>query len=796
MNCKKQRIRSLFFALAIAGSTIAAAQDATLQKMFTEYTSKSLYEKVYVQTDKDFYMAGDVVWFSIYNVDGSTHQPQNLSKVLYVEILDKNNNKPVLQAKIAIDKGKGNGSFHLPGSLPTGNYKLRAYTNWMKNDGADYFFEKQLSIVNGFRVSQEPTVSLTTLIENVDFFPEGGNLVADASSVVAFRATNQYGRGLNCEGVVLNNRGDTVAILKSYKFGIGQFSFTPVANTSYRAKMRTSDGREKTAELPSVQAQGFVMHVAEAAGNAVKVTITTNVSSASNQQILLIAQTRQVLKVAEKSSFRNGVAEFVIAKDKLGEGISQLTVFNQNWQPVCERLYFKQPVKKLSIEAIADKATYSTRQQVNVSILSKNEQSQLGSAALSLSVYKLDSLATTSDASLLSYLWLSSDLKGRIDSADYYFSNNDAIAIDNLMMSHGWRRFNWQNIVKHQAPAFEFAPEYNGHIVTGKIVNAKTGGPAKHVQVYLSVPGAASHLSATESDEQGNFRFDLLDHYGAGEIVVQAIATKENSYRIEIKNPFSSSYSTAKVPQFLVSKNNEQSLVARNVSMQVQHAYYTDSIEKFSTPLVDTTPFYGAADRAYLLDDYTRFTTMEEVLNEYVTEVIIVKRDGKFYPHMLKGTEGPQEGEPLVLLDGVPVDGNQMVSYDPMKIRKLEVVVSRYVLGSDIYGGIVHFITYKGGVENLKLDAGAIIMDYEGLQMKREFYSPDYENRAASTLPDFRNVLFWSPDVNTDAGGKAQISFFTSDLSGKYMGVIEGMDENGRAGKKVFVFEVNKDKGL
>ena len=180
-----------------------------------------------------------------------------------------------------------------------------------------------------------------------------------------------------------------------------------------------------------------------------------------------------------------------------------------------------------------------------------------------------------------------------------------------------------------------------------------------------------------------------------------------------------------------------------NVGMQVLHAYYTDSIEKFATPQVDTTPFYGTADRAYMLDDYTRFTTMEEVLNEYVTEVILVKRDGKFYPHMLKGTQGPQEGEPLVLLDGVPVDGNQMVSYDPMKVKKLEVVISRYVLGSDIYGGIVHFITYKGGSENLKLDAGAIIMDYEGLQIKREFYSPDYENKAASTLPDFRNVLYW-----------------------------------------------------
>jgi hypothetical protein len=789
MNCKKQ-IRILFFAMALAGGKFAAAQDATLQKMFNNYISKGPYEKVYVKTDKDFYMTGDLLWFTIYNVDGSTHHPASLSKVLYVELLERNTNKPVLQAKVAIDKGKGNGSFQLPGSLPTGNYKLRAYTNWMKNGSAEFFSEKQIGIASGFRFHRDAITP--PLMAITEFFPEGGNLVAGLTSRVAFRVIDQNERGLDCTGVVVSNNGDTIANFKSHKFGIGHFSFTPAANTSYKVKIRTPDGTEKTVDLPTAQSQGFVMHVSETGGQ-VKVTVSTNIPS---QQVYLVAQTRHVLKIAESSSFKNGFAEFVIAKDKLGDGISQLTIFNQNRQPVCERLYFKQPEKKLTIEAAADKTAYAQRQKVNVSIIARDEQSQLASPALSLAVYKIDALSTTHQTSLPAYLWLSADLKGKVESPDYYFSDNDAVAIDNLMMSHGWRRFNWNNVVKNEAPAFEFAPEQNGHIVSGRVVQSRTGAPAKQASVYLSVPGAPSQLSATETDNAGNFRFELPSHYGAGEIVVTVAAAKDSLYSIEIKNPFSANYSPVRIPQFLLYKDNEQALVERNIGMQVLHAYYTDSIERFTTPQVDTTPFYGAADRAYMLDDYTRFTTMEEVLNEYVTEVILVKRDGKFYPHMLKGTQGPQDGEPLVLLDGVPVDGNQMVSYDPMKVKKLEVVVSRYVLGSDIYGGIVHFITYKGGSENLKLDAGAIIMDYEGLQMKREFYSPDYENNAMSTLPDFRNVLYWTPAVKTGADGKAQLSFFTSDLSGKYVGVIEGMDENGRAGMKLFEFEVNKDRKL
>ena len=503
-------------------------------------------------------MTGDLVWFSIYNVDGSTHQPASLNKVLYVELLERSTNKPVLQAKIALDKGKGNGSFQLPGSLPTGNYKLRAYTNWMKNGSAEYFFEKQIGIASGFRFHRDAVIP--PLMAITEFFPEGGNLVAGVASRVAFRVIDQNERGLDCAGVVVSTKGDTVASFKSHKFGIGEFSFTPAANNSYKATIRMPDGREKTTDLPVAQPQGFVMHVAEA-GNQVNVQVSTNIADANNSQVYLVAQTRHVLKIAESSAFRNGIAKFSISRDKLGDGISQLTIFNQNRQPVCERLYFKQPEKKLLIEADIDKAQYGTRQKVNVSILSKDELSQLASSSLSLSVYKSDALTTLHETSLLSYLWLSSDLKGKVESPDYYFSNNDAVAMDNLMMSHGWRRFQWNNIAKNEIPAFEFAPESNGHIVTGRIIQSRTGAPAKQAPVYLSVPGAPSQLSATETDNDGNFRFELPSHYGAGEIVVTAAGAKDSLYSIEIKNPFSGNYSPARIPQFLLHKDNEQALV-------------------------------------------------------------------------------------------------------------------------------------------------------------------------------------------------------------------------------------------
>src|SRR6478735_8481803 len=129
----------------ITGSSLLlSAQDeftATLQKNFEEYRMRALQEKVFLHTDKSFYLAGEILWFKAYNVDGYFHKSLDLDKVLYVEVIDKNH-KAILQAKIEMKEGNGSGSFVLPTSIQSGSYLVRAYTSWMKNFGPDIFFEK------------------------------------------------------------------------------------------------------------------------------------------------------------------------------------------------------------------------------------------------------------------------------------------------------------------------------------------------------------------------------------------------------------------------------------------------------------------------------------------------------------------------------------------------------------------------------------------------------------------------------------------------------------------------------
>jgi hypothetical protein len=760
---------------------------------FKQYCNNMHLEKMYVHTDKNFYLAGELMWLKIYNVDGALYQPADLSKIAYVEILDKEN-KPVMQTKIRLAKGKGNGSFFLPVSINSGNYKLRAYTNWMKNFSAAFYFEKPVTIVNTLK-TLTPTTTDTATHCQIAFFPEGGNLVKDVTSKVAFQVTDRFGKGIDCKGMVLSQNNDTLLTFQSFKFGMGHFMFTPNSTQPAKAVIILANGRTIIQNLPAAYEQGYVMQLGEETAGSIKVTITSK--SAASQSVYLFAYSRQVMQVAEKQPIINGVATFLIDKNKLADGVSTLTVFNDQQQPVCERLYFKKPHQVLAVAASSNAAQYGNRKRVALSVNTQHANAPTGCAAnLSVAVYRIDSLQTIDPNSVLNYLWLTSELAGNIESPAYYFAaDNDETkeATDNLLLVHGWRKFDWDRVFNDKRPAFEFVPEFDGHIISCQLKNnenaAATGSTT---DAWLSIPGIQLQFYNSKVTDKGKIYFDVRDYYGQNEIIIQTDNPDSNAH-VEVLNPFSEKYSDAPLPAFSLPAVGQNSLNEQSIGMQVLNTYEAGKLSQFAIPAIDTTPFYGKPTKSYKLDDYVRFTTMEEVLREYVPEVAVRRYGGQLHLKVFDyDTHDFYPTDPLILLDGVKVDNNILLGYDPLKVNKLEVVTNKYIKGEFIYQGIVNFTTYHGDMESLKLDSKAVILDYEGLQLKRNFYSPVYktEQQASSRLPDFRNLLYWEPDLQTDASGKATIEFYTSDIEGKYVAVLQGMDDAGYAGSYYFTFDV------
>jgi hypothetical protein len=249
-----------------------------------------------------------------------------------------------------------------------------------------------------------------------------------------------------------------------------------------------------------------------------------------------------------------------------------------------------------------------------------------------------------------------------------------------------------------------------------------------------------------------------------------------------------------KMPELKLNEKHSEELLSRSIAMQVQDIYYNEQTRNlFSKPKVDSSAFYGRADNTYFLDDYTRFPVMEEVMREYVPGVFVRKRrDGFHFLVIDQVNGGILPGDPMVLVDGIPVfDVDDIMKMDPLRVQKLEVVKRQYYLGQAVFSGIVSYSTYNGDLSDLKLNPQSISLDYDGLQLQREFYSPRYDIKVdTDRLPDQRYLLHWQPDIFTDEEGKQKVEFYTSDVPGNYRVVAEGLSKDGLSGTRILNFSV------
>ena len=735
----------------------------TLKTIFAKQSPLLVQEKVYVQTDKALFATGETIWFKVYVVDASFHELMNASKVAYLEILSAEQ-KPVHQLKVELQDGIGDGYFEIPASLVSGNYRLRAYTNWMKNFSAEYYFEKNISIINPSR--NPASIQSVGAPPVIQFFPEGGNLVLGLESKIGFAARDIKGKGVPVHGAVINQTHDTLARFYSFKFGLGNFTFTPMPGNVYKAVCYWSDGSTSTCDLPTVFDKGFVMRMEDSGGELV-VKLTRR-GFENDNLIYLLVQSRQQVKIASAKRLNANVTSFTIDKSELPEGISQVTLFNESRQPICERLLFKQPKDTIAFRLQTAFQSVHRREKVDVTIAAVDGNNKAVAGNASISVYLLDSLQRNDQALITSYFYLTSDLSGRVDSPNYYLSERNPEvdqATENLMLTHGWRRFNWNELLSNQAPAFEYFPEVGGHIINARVIDKSGAIAPKGIMAYLSVPGEKYAFVTAVTDVNGKLRLETNRFYGAGELVAQTNYEKDSNYRIDLINPFSEKFSERSISPLQLHKSWEKQLANLFTASQISHVYAKEESLQFILPdLPDSTAFYGAPDNKYFLDDYTRFTTMEEVLREYVTEVQVRRTREKANLRLLNiPYKLFFESDPLVLLDGVPIfDMNKVIALDPLKIKKLEVVSRKFYQGGSVYPGIVSFSTYQGDLAGYELDPNAIIVRYDGLQIRRKFYSPVYEtnNQKQNRLPDFRTTLFWSPDLRFTNQSTRSLQFF------------------------------------
>lgn len=261
-------MKKLLFVIGLLVSVQTAAWCQTspvlenaVSKIKTTITDH-IKEKAYLHFDRPYmcYVAGETMYFKAYVTMGELHMPSTISEILHVDLIGKNN--AVLQSKaILLNNGIGWGDFTLPDSLQKGSYRVRAYTNYMQNADHAYYFDKNVSVSSVNNADRVAVADKKTGAPALQFFPEGGNLVAGIQSKVAFKAVGADGLGVNLKGVILDGDNKEVAKIESSHMGMGAFDLLPEDGKKYKAKITYSNGQQATVNLPDIEAKGIVLAV-------------------------------------------------------------------------------------------------------------------------------------------------------------------------------------------------------------------------------------------------------------------------------------------------------------------------------------------------------------------------------------------------------------------------------------------------------------------------------------------------------------------------------------------------------
>ncbi len=342
----------------------------------------------------------------------------------------------------------------------------------------------------------------------------------------------------------------------------------------------------------------------------------------------------------------------------------------------------------------------------------------------------------------------------------------------------------WRNSLSLQPRApfqQKYIPEYEGHIIHGEVVNIVTGeAPATgEMTPLLGFVGDDIRLFGGNIHNGSEVTFYTRRIEGREEVVTTTLNHSDNKFRVDISSPFAI-HREKKMPEFVLHPQWEERLLERSVGLQVLHTYMADSMSLFTAQ----EPFYRwKPERSYLLDEYTRFTTMEEVVIEFVMGLRFGRINGRRVLNVLTddGT-GFASGNSLVLLDGIPITDHEVIfRYDPLSVKQIDIYRGRYIFGGQLFNGIASFRTYNNNYPGLSLDNTSQFFDYQGTQARRFFYAPDYgmEENRQSRIPDYRHTLLWEPDIPLDNPGDITLAFNTSDLTGTYLITVEGLTVDG-----------------
>ncbi|MFZ5552865.1 MAG: alpha-2-macroglobulin family protein [Bacteroidota bacterium] len=684
-----------------------------------------------METEKKSYLPGQTVngWIKVNNLE---NQPVSgkpvICRVLY------NGNTIATPSVITNNEGKGIISFHLPDSISRNDVLINAV---VEHEGKTESINKPVII------------DLDEI--TVDFLPEGGNMVNGLTCTVAFRAVKSNGKPADIKGAITDETGKLICDFESLKFGMGKFVFTPEAGHRYSAVIASKIKTNKKYPLPESQNSGVALSCSKKDEDEYFVRISTT----ADKEIIFLSQLHGRILQKEKIKISGNENHIPVKTSTLPAGIMQVTIFDAaTMAPLAERLIFINKKNTLNVSITTDKEKYTPFEKVNMKIKVTDGENHpvKGNFSLSVADEKNLTLADYKQDHILSYLLMSSELKGKIEEPSFYFKEDEPLAneaLDLVMLTHGWRRYTWNEVLAH-----------------------------------------------SEEDWKKKILFPKANTLYFGTVIKPYYASYVSHNKLKIKP---AGYGKSVTPDSLGNFSFPSDEVTLPVTLKIKQRWYTETIRYVSSrhlymqgTRITFNPLKasGSFSQGIIIPEQDGKKTKAEEISGIKTNInenntLTITREDIANIPVISGTRDLELSEVLIMSNGVSADQ----SYISLKtVNSLMVTYSNSFLTPN-YG--YSWPTTYSSDNRYELKEHYNNMSY---YYGKQFYSPKYnaEKTNFNKITDNRTTLYWNHNIQTDVEGESEVEFYNAQNTSSFHAILEGVSENGIPGRGEFVFYTQK----
>ncbi|WP_109700134.1 alpha-2-macroglobulin family protein [Chitinophaga deserti] len=726
-----------------------------------------------------------------FKVRSISDQPLASREVRYEVLVS---GKPVNESTFVTDAtGKATIRFRLPDSLHTTDVLLRIR---MKHD----------------QYTESISRSVPVVLNDIDlqFMPEGGSLITGIPSNIAFRAVDEHGKPADVQGEILDQNGTIAARFTALRFGMGQFGFTPEAGKRYTARIMAPAGITRQYPLPAASPNGISMRcwqddrqvfVYLAANNGLPCRMSVHFREREvNSQIVQIKGGNEIASIPTHD---------------LPAGIVRISLHSMQGTPLAERLVFVRHNRQMKIELKTAKDKYAPREKVELLIRTTGPDGKPLPANVSLAVVddKLWTFADDRQNNLLSWLLFSSELIGKVEEPSFYFKDDEPQALpalDLVMLTHGYRYFAPIPSVM-QSGKLEYS-YYDDHGIAGMVIDKK-GRRVKfplRFPVYLYDTYQPGKVAYAMADTNGFFRFEGLSLHRYYTVVAAPGKDAENLViRMMEKSEVAAweaiaAADTANVRTVIVPPaDTVASAPAAAPSTVPLSGDLSLSLERTQQLQEVVTLGYGVSQKKEMLTGAVHVVTTTTIGNGFAGQL-----QGKAPGILIQQAANPLTGSLLHMRGTASLAGNgqPQVYYNGMFSSMADLdfvapeIMDAYAIRDNVsttrYGARsangVLFINnryWRQRSFSLPLTKPANLVVWDNIYANEQFtyvtkfYEPRYSRGGVWEHDDFRETIYWKPDIFTDEKGEARISFHNSDAATTFRMVAEGIGYNGVPGR-------------